>query len=96
MMVICLMRIDEFFMAKITRGRLGLGDYALRDHLTDTYSQEDGAPEAKTVDQLITSIQCEMKSRKNIRKRMSGTKRPFLLDLELKEETEKRRQISQV
>lgn len=96
MMVVCLMRIDEFFMDKITRGRLGLGDYALRVHLSETYSQEDAVPDAVSVEQLINFIECETKSRRNMRKRMSGTKRPFLVDIEIKEETEKRRQISQV
>ncbi|KZS11604.1 Uncharacterized protein APZ42_023545 [Daphnia magna] len=95
MMVVSLMRIDEFFMDKITRGRLGLGDYALRDHLSETYSQEDAVPDAVSVEQLINFIECETKSRRNMRKRMSGTKRPFLVDIEIKEETEKRRQISQ-
>jgi hypothetical protein len=98
MMVICLMRIDEFFMDRITRGRLGMGDYTLREHLSDSYCQEDGVPEATSVDQLINSIECEMKSRKNMRKRMNGTKRPSTaMEVEIiKEENEKRRQISQV
>jgi hypothetical protein len=97
MMVICFMRIDEFFMDKITRGRLSMGDYTIREHLSDSYCQDDVVAEAISVDQLINSIECEMKSRKSMRKRMNGIKRPSTaIEVDTKEENEKRRAISQV
>ena len=97
MMVICFMRIDEFFMDKITRGRLNMGDYTLREHLSDSYCQDDVVAEAISVDQLINSIECEMKSRRSMRKRMNGIKRPSTaIEVDTKEENEKRRAISQV
>ncbi len=100
MLVISLLRIDEFYIDTITRGRNGLGDYTLREHLNGTYCQDDVVPEALSVEQLLNNIECEMKSRKNMRKRSSkqnGTKRPAGgLDADSKEETEKRRQISEV
>lgn len=97
MMVICFMRIDEFFMDKITRGRLSMGDYTIREHLSDSYCQDDVVAEAISVDQLINSIECEMKSRRSMRKRMNGIKRPSTaIEVDTKEENEKRRAISQV
>ena len=97
MIVICFMRIDEFFMDKITRGRLSMGDYTLREHLSDSYCQDDVVAEAISVDQLINSIECESKSRKSMRKRMNGIKRPSTaIEVDTKEENEKRRAISQV
>ena len=99
MLVISLLRIDEFYMDAITRGRNGLGDYTLRDHLNGAY-QDDVVPDAIAIDQLVKNIECELKSRKSTKRRSSkqnGTKRPAaVLDADSKEETEKRRQISEV
>lgn len=100
-MAVSLLRVTEFFNDKITRGRIRLGDYTVKENMSVTYCQGDAiVPDPISVDQLLNSIGSEIKSRRKGRKRpnkQNGIKRPAsVLDPESKEEAEKRRQISEV
>lgn len=100
-MVISLMRVTEYFNDRITRGRIRVGDYTVKENMSVTYCQGDAiVPEAVTVDQLMNSIETEIKARKKGRRRWmkpGGIKRPTgLLEPDTNEEAEKRREISEV
>ena len=69
--VVSLMRITEYLNDRVTRGRIRLGDFTMKENLSITYCQGDAAvAERISIDQLVNSIEAEIRSRKKGKKRI--------------------------